>query len=409
MGKVEIRYYVTRRAWKGSRATWGYWVPSQKMQSAGFSIVACGEDGPAAWDLAEKWNARWDAHRASESAGTSSPAPRVYPFGSLGEAFDRFKATKTWEQKKPRTRETGIAAGNTSSRRLAMSFQNCHARARRHLVRDPAGEDRRARGAPRDETLARAVEDRRRNEGPRPRRRPFAAILWRKTPAPRNAICSKGKRCRPVKRAWRMGYRGLAAALAVAWDTMLSPVDVRALTRAQLRGDAQQPPLFAVARAKTGKAAIGTLSRRTKRLLDTYSATLPPNLLPSAPIFYTRGGEPGSKGGRPWPPVPYTADTLGDDFRAVRGKEFPGDKRQLMDFRRSGAVGGHAAHSLARWPTPSTRTVAGDLSASTMQRSCGSPTERARGGAAGCALRTKAGQKVESLGGASQIAKSGGF
>ena len=75
------------------------------MQSAGFSIVACGEDGPAAGDLAEKWNARWDAHRASESAGMSSPAPRVYPFGSLGEAFHRFKATKTWEQKKPRTRE----------------------------------------------------------------------------------------------------------------------------------------------------------------------------------------------------------------------------------------------------------------------------------------------------------------
>ena len=142
---------------------------------------------------------------------------------------------------------------------------------------------------------------------------------------------------RLVKRAWRMGYRGLAAALAVAWDTMLSPVDVRALTRAQLRGDAQGS-LFAVARAKSGKAAIGTLSRRTMRLLNTYSATLPPNLLPSAPIFYTRGGEPGSKGGRPWPPVPYTADTLGDDFRAVRGKEFPGDKRQLMDFRRSGAV-----------------------------------------------------------------------
>ena len=93
---------------------------------------------------------------------------------------------------------------------------------------------------------------------------------------------------RLVKRAWRMGYRGLAAALAVAWDTMLSPVDVRALTRAQLRGDAQGS-LFAVARAKTGKAAIGTLSRRTNRLLDTYSATLPSNLLLSAPIFCTRG------------------------------------------------------------------------------------------------------------------------
>ena len=307
------------------------------MQSAGFSIVACGEDGPAAGDLAEKWNARWDAHRASESAGMSSPAPRVYPFGSLGEAFHRFKATKTWEQKKPRTREDW----ERGWKYIEPSFgdvlpENRHARARRHLVRDPAGEDRRARGAPRDENLARAVEDRRRDEVLRPRRRPFARDPAQDAGAAQRDLF-EGEAARLVKRAWRMGYRGLAAALAVAWDTMLSPVDVRALTRAQLRGDAQGS-LFAVARAKTGKAAIGTSSRRTKRLLDTYSATLPSNLLLSAPIFCTRGGEPGSKGGRPWPPVPYTADTLGDDFRAVRGKEFPGDKRQLMDFRRSGAV-----------------------------------------------------------------------
>jgi hypothetical protein len=161
--------------------------------------------------------------------------------------------------------------------------------------------------------------------------------IRRKTPTPRSAIWFEGEAVRLVKRAWRMGYRGLAAALAVAWDTSLSPVDVRTLTGAQLAGDAEGP-FFAVARAKTGKAAIGTLSKRTQRLLEAYKATLPPNLLPSAPIFYTRGGQPGPKGGRSRPPAPYTKDTFGDDFRVVRAAEFPGDKRKIMDFRRSGSV-----------------------------------------------------------------------
>ena len=34
----------------------------------------------------------------------------------------------------------------------------------------------------------------------------------------------------------------------------------------------------------------------------------------------------------------YTADTLGDDFRTIRNLVFPGDKRMLIDIRRSGAV-----------------------------------------------------------------------
>jgi hypothetical protein len=68
------------------------------------------------------------------------------------------------------------------------------------------------------------------------------------------------------------------------------------------------------------------------------SARLPFTLHPDTPIFHTRGGQPGPKGGRPRPPVPYTKDTLGDDFRVLREAEFPGDRRRVSDFRRSGAI-----------------------------------------------------------------------
>jgi uncharacterized protein YciW len=37
-------------------------------------------------------------------------------------------------------------------------------------------------------------------------------------------------------------------------------------------------------------------------------------------------------------PRPYTKTKLGQDFRKVRAKVFPGDDRQIADLRRSGTV-----------------------------------------------------------------------
>jgi len=49
-------------------------------------------------------------------------------------------------------------------------------------------------------------------------------------------------------------------------------------------------------------------------------------VLPDAPIFRDARGKH------------YTMFSLDRDFRIVRAAEFPGDKRRLMDMRRSGAV-----------------------------------------------------------------------
>jgi hypothetical protein len=79
-------------------------------------------------------------------------------------------------------------------------------------------------------------------------------------------------------------------------------------------------------RAKTGRAAIGTISRRTERLVSAYLDKLGTKRLPDAILFRNRSGNP------------YRDDTLGDDFAAVRELVFPGDTRRLMDMRRSGVV-----------------------------------------------------------------------
>jgi hypothetical protein len=55
-------------------------------------------------------------------------------------------------------------------------------------------------------------------------------------PAPRQAVWHEGE-VRLVKRAWREGYSGLAACLAVAWDSQLSPADAQTLRADQMRRD----------------------------------------------------------------------------------------------------------------------------------------------------------------------------
>lgn len=82
---------------------------------------------------------------------------------------------------------------------------------------------------------------------------------------------------------------------------------------------------FDLARAKSGRDAIGTLSRRGAAVLTVYIVDLAAEPVGAAPIFRNRSG------------APYSKDTLGDDFRAVRSNIFGTEEtRQLADFRRSG-------------------------------------------------------------------------
>jgi integrase len=106
------------------------------------------------------------------------------------------------------------------------------------------------------------------------------------TPDPRQAIWRHHEVLRLVRWFWRNGYRGLAAAVAVAWDSGLSPIDVRKLTLGQL--DVEHA-LFRLGRAKTGRAAAATLSPWSTALLIAYVKGLGVELHPDTPIFRTRG------------------------------------------------------------------------------------------------------------------------
>jgi hypothetical protein len=181
-------------------------------------------------------------------------------------------------------------------------------------------------------------------------------------PAPRQAVWREGEAVRLVKQAWRAGYHGLAALLAVAWDSQLSPVDARRLQARQRRQDGLGT-WFATDRTKTGRAALATLSRRTTAILDAYLGKLGAEPLGSTPIFRNRSG------------APYSKDTLGDDFRAVRTLVFgQTETRQLQDFRRSGAVEALAGRVA---PTGLSSKMANSISQSTRLQKTYAPVQLA--------------------------------
>jgi hypothetical protein len=149
-----------------------------------------------------------------------------------------------------------------------------------------------------------------------------------RAPEPRWQRWSEGEAVRLAKTAWRHGFHGLACVIAVAWDTQFAPVDVRTLA-ARHCADVGGRLVFdrqTDGRTKTGRAAISTVSPRTERLVAKYLEQLNIDLHPDAILFRNRSGNA------------YREDTLSDDFAAVRELAFPGDKRRLMDMRRSGVV-----------------------------------------------------------------------
>lgn len=264
MSKVKIRHYRIKRAR-------GFWEPTPAMKRLGFHAVPCGTDGPDAWATAEEWNRRWDRTRRGEEPSPAMAAAdnlspfnleelTVYPSRSLGEAFRRYRRTAEWSSKAPRTREDWWRCW----RHIKPVFGDCNPRtvtledvsAWRQAIEETVS----LREAHRCLKIWRALwkvsavlgycmRDADPSLGVRNRAAPGRSATW-----------TEGEVARLYKRAWRDGYQGLAAVIAVAWSTQMSPGDVRALRASQLaRGGAGA--IFFTARGKDG----GPGRRRSQR------------------------------------------------------------------------------------------------------------------------------------------------
>ena len=321
------------------------------MRALGFSSVPCGQDGPDAWAIAEEWNRRWQAAKhghapspAMASATNLSPEQSeeltVYPPRSLGEVFRRYRHTEEWREKAPRTREDWWRGwkhikpvfGDVNLRTVTLEDISRW----RKIIEDRIS----LREAHRCVKIWRAmwkvaaafgycVRDADPSLGIRNRAAPGRNLQW-----------TEGEVVRVAKRAWRTGHHGLAAVIAVAWDTQLSPGDVLALRASQLAQGAIGEAFF-TQRGKTGVAVGGILSTRTLALLSAYLERLGVELHGDAHIFRNRSGRP------------YSIGYLEEDFRKIRAAEFgPLERRTIgHDLRRTGAVeaiaGGTNAEKLA--------------------------------------------------------------
>jgi hypothetical protein len=318
VGKVKIPYYRV----KGGN---GFFEPTPSMKAAGFLPRPCGVDGPEAWQRAWALYEDWKRH----CRGDTGPTRRRFLLGSVGEAWERYRRTEAWASKAPGTRREWEYAWGWIEREFVdvdpntielEMLEELRARVRNSVSLHAAHKVIKIWRA-----LWRVMAAMRYCEAASDPSRG----LRNKQPRGRSETWAEGEVARLAKRAWRMQLHGLAAIIAVIWDTQFSPVDARTLAEGQQKRD-RQGAFFETRRGKTGKVAIGTISRRAERLIAEYRHMLTIELHNDAPMLRDVRGNA------------YTTFSLDRDFRRVREAEFPGDKRRLMDMRRSGAVEANA-------------------------------------------------------------------
>lgn len=351
MGQDKLRYFLFLEGrWR--------WRPTKTMRAAGFSMVPMGRGGPdldadgnPAPSIADKTraielNAEWDAVRLGFQLPRKLDRP-IFAQGSVGDGYYRAMALREAER-----RQRGVIWTNEQKSRddwprawkwIGPAFGDCDPKTIQpeHFLKLDQASGVVTGLLPTIEAAVSKMERHRVIKVWRSLWGKMAAMgycsadadptlsISNTAPDPRQASWQRREVLRRVQLAWRMGYHGLAACMAVAWDSMLSPVDARRLTPAQCTYDALGV-MFVLGRAKTGRGAAATLSKWSLALLTAYVKKLGVEVAPNAPIFRNRSG------------APYSKDTLGDDFRFVREAFDPKDKRQLADMRRSGAIEGDA-------------------------------------------------------------------
>lgn len=376
LGKDKIRYFLYLNGrWR--------WRPSKAMRACGFGLVTMGRGGPGKDAEGNPAASIEDQRRAIElnrardrvrSGQQSAPARTTlvtYPEGSVGRGYQR-----AMEMRKAARVANGIIWTKEQEKRDSWPrawkwldrFGDCDPRTiePEHFLRIDA-----VTGEPKG--LVAEIEAKVSTTERHMVIKVWRA-LWKKMagmkycdlgadpaktfpntpPKPRDQIWLRSEVLTLVQVAWRNEYYGLAALMAVAWDSMFSPVDARTLTPAQCQAD-EAGMMFFTDRAKTGKAAAATLTQWSRAILVAYVERFGAELLDTTPLFWTRGGKPVARdgatgqwggdhgGGKHVPARPYTKSSLNQDFRKVRELAFGKDeKRQLQDMRRSGAVEGDA-------------------------------------------------------------------
>jgi hypothetical protein len=202
---VKIPYYVLKRGR-------GYWQPTSGMRANGARAIVCDPDGPDAWQKAVAANETWKAKQSQPER-----PERAYPRGTLGAAFAEYRHTPEWAAKEPRTREEwdrcwkpiGLAFGGCRPSAVTLAQISGF----RAIIEDNVSRREAHRCIKIWRALwkvAAALKYCQRDADP-------SLGVRNLEPKPRQAVWTDGEVVQLVKGAWRAGYRGLAAVMAVAY------------------------------------------------------------------------------------------------------------------------------------------------------------------------------------------------
>lgn len=316
MGQVKIRHYVVKA---GGRA---YWQPSAHAKKLGWKPIPLGVDGLTAWTAAEQINQQWDTARKAKSAGTKAAS---YAPGTLGAVYDTYRETTVWAKKAKVTQaewayawETiGVVFGDVRVANIS-AFPDCdqfYQTLRTQFTLNKCYKIFKVFRA----MLNVAVSMKLIPSNP-------SNIVRNEMPAGRSHTWGEDEILALIAEAERQDLAGLALVIRIAYDTQLSPVDVRTLSLDRFKTDASGICYFETRRAKTKRRAFATITIETHKAMQAYLAACPFTVPSNEPFIRTRMG------------TEYGKDTLTEHFRRARSALFPGDKRSLCDLRRTGIV-----------------------------------------------------------------------
>jgi len=183
--------------------------------------------------------------------------PKKYKAGTVGHWYAKLKQTKTWENKKPETRRKwefywkyiDTHLGDIRLDRVTPSdFEKFHI-----AIETQYGADARWRTV----KIARALFN--------------SAIKYQIISTSPCLVLLAHEVETLIETAYRLKYEPMALSLRLAWETLMSPVDIRMLALSELKND-QDGYYIATERSKTGKAVLAALPDDLGRDIENYIA-----------------------------------------------------------------------------------------------------------------------------------------
>ena len=317
-----------------------FWEPGKFAESYGLPRSApLGDYGPDSFKAAIEWNEKLDAAREAKKRGVEPN----YPAGSLGAFYEWFQTRKAWQQMEPRTREDYARAwphiekrfGNARIHKITADDSETF-----HVEIHPA---HRNRADPEGKLKLPWNTAHRVLKVWRALLTAIVAYNYRPAPAPvgrvtnprppgRDALWLHDEVMKLIAAGETLGLDGVALAIRISWDAMLSPWDAFALPIGGFRDAVDE---VRTTRQKSKRKVFASISPETAAAARAYLKRLEAagaNTDPDAPLIRNKALEPYSG--------PHAKKYFERDFRLIRAKAFPGDRRQMLDLRRSAITEG---------------------------------------------------------------------